>query len=86
MTMPGPGLTRVALADLETLLAAVADGRLACPITRAGLGALGLGHLADETAVLSGLGAPAVVAVVCCTLAERRPSAGPGADAASTRP
>jgi hypothetical protein len=65
------GLTALSRSDLEALLREVEQGRLPCPLARAGLMAAGLGHLADGVGVLDGLGRDGIIAALRVALAER---------------
>lgn len=66
------GLTALSRSDLEALLLEVEKDRLPTPLTRPGLMAAGLGHLADLMDVLAGLGRDGVVAALLVALAERK--------------
>jgi hypothetical protein len=67
----GVGLTGVSLADLKELARAIDQGRLLCPIARAGLQAVGFGHLVDAVAVLSAVDRSTAIAIVEVAIAER---------------
>lgn len=66
------GLTKVATADLRSLLRHIHRGELTCPINRIGLAVNGLLRLGDDLALLAGLDASATKAVLIGVLAERR--------------
>ena len=72
MQRPKLGLTNVSKRHLETALRALHRGELACPLTIAGLTAIGLQEPGEELLdQLRGLDEPAVRAVLVCVLAER---------------
>lgn len=67
-----PDLSRVPTADLETLAAALAAGRLREPFDGAAVAAAGLSVDSEATSALGGLPAAAALLIVRAVLAERR--------------
>jgi hypothetical protein len=65
------GLKTLTTEQLRRLLKGVHDGVLPCPIDRVGLTTIGLQHIGDDIAVLKGVDAAGVRAVLVCVLAER---------------
>lgn len=68
-----PGLTPVPDKVLVELLRQIHRGAIACPVTRRGLGEIGLLHWGDDLEHLRGLDKSGTVAVIVAVLAERRP-------------
>lgn len=66
------GLVTIATEDLRKLLRAVFKGQVECPLTPAGLAALGLQDRSETLlALMRGLDGKAVHAIVVAALAER---------------
>ncbi|MEN0067099.1 MAG: hypothetical protein AAGA48_33520 [Myxococcota bacterium] len=66
------GLTVVPDKVLMELLRQVHRGTLVCPVTRPGLGEIGLLHWGDDLEILRGLDKAGTVATLVAVLAERR--------------
>jgi hypothetical protein len=73
--MQRPGLTHVPTPRLEALLKALVSGRLGAPLTPPSLMLAGFSDLFDQLAVLHGLDAAGVRAVLVVAIAERREAA-----------
>jgi hypothetical protein len=83
---PPAGLRAVALPELEQLLAEVRRGAVSCPLTPAGLLSAHLGHLEPHLALLRGLDAGGVQAVLDAVIAERAARSTPRVELVWTGP
>jgi len=68
----GRGLTAVPDKILVELLRQIHRGAIGCPITRRGLGEIGLLHWGDDLDHLRGLDQSGTMATIVAALAERR--------------
>ena len=68
----GRGLTAVPDKVLQELLRQIYRGAIACPLTRRGLGEIGLMHWGDDLDHLHGIDQTGTIAVLVAVLAERR--------------
>ena len=66
------GLAGVPDKVLVELFRQIHRGAIACPVTRRGLGEIGLMHWGDDLDHLRGIDRPGTVAVIVAVLAERR--------------
>ncbi|MEM6928059.1 MAG: hypothetical protein AAF602_14095 [Myxococcota bacterium] len=72
MSFGSAGLTAIPDKVLVELLRQIHRGAIVCPVTRRGLGEIGLLHWGDDLGHLRGLDKSGTVATLVAVLAERR--------------